>query len=208
MTEAVGLGRVRSTTSTISLGIRTFRARSLARLRINDETVKLRGACIHHDNGPLGAATFRRAEERRIELLKDAGFNAIRSAHNPLSPAMLDACDRLGMLVFDETFDAWTEMNKPYDYTLDFSEWWQRDVDSMVREGLQPPERHPLLRSATRSTNTDPGSAGDARDIAERIRSQDETRFITTAVSGFWASPRCHRRPARRGWTTLRGTSA
>ncbi|HEX5730072.1 glycoside hydrolase family 2 protein, partial [Microbacterium sp.] len=106
---------------TMPLGIRTMRIDPWRGLRINDETVKLRGACIHHDNGPLGAATFRRAEERRIELLKDAGFNAIRSAHNPLSPAMLDACDRLGMLVFDETFDAWTEMNKPYDYTLDFS---------------------------------------------------------------------------------------
>ena len=96
----------------VPLGIRTIRVDPWRGLRINDETVKLRGACIHHDNGPLGAATFRRAEERRIELLKDAGFNAIRSAHNPLSPAMLDACDRLGMLVFDETFDAWTEMKQ------------------------------------------------------------------------------------------------
>ena len=70
--------------------------------------MKLRGACIHHDNGPLGAVTIAPAEERRVALLKEAGFNAIRSAHNPMSPALLDACDRLGMLVMDETFDMWT----------------------------------------------------------------------------------------------------
>jgi len=172
---------------TMPLGIRTIRVDPWRGLRINDETVKLRGACIHHDNGPLGAATFHRAEERRIELLKDAGFNAIRSAHNPLSPAMLDACDRLGMLVFDETFDAWTEMNKPYDYTIDFSEWWQRDVDSMVRKDFNHPS---VILYCVGNEIHEYGSGfggATARDIAERIRSQDETRFITTAVSGFWA---------------------
>lgn len=172
---------------TVPLGIRTIRIDPWRGLRINDETVKLRGACIHHDNGPLGAATIRRAEERRVELLKDAGFNAIRSAHNPLSPAMLDACDRLGMLVFDETFDAWTEMNKPYDYTLDFSEWWQRDVDSMVRKDFNHPS---VILYCIGNEIHEYGSGfggATARDIAERIRSQDETRFITTAVSGFWA---------------------
>ena len=87
-------------------------------LRINGEPVKLRGACIHHDNGVLGAATIARAEERRVEILKDAGFNAIRSAHNPMSTAMLDACDRLGMLVMDEAFDMWTEAKSDFDYAL------------------------------------------------------------------------------------------
>lgn len=172
---------------TIPLGIRTIRVDPWRGLRINDEPVKLRGACIHHDNGPLGAATIRRAEERRIELLKDAGFNAIRSAHNPLSPAMLDACDRLGMLVFDETFDAWTEMNRPYDYTLDFSEWWQRDVDAMVRKDFNHPS---VILYCVGNEIHEYGSGfggATARDIAERIRSHDETRFIATAVSGFWA---------------------
>ena len=90
-------------------GIRTLQLDPRHGLRINGETVKLRGACIHHDNGLLGAAAVARAEERRVELLKAAGFNAIRSAHNPISKAVLDACDRLGMLVMDETFDMWTE---------------------------------------------------------------------------------------------------
>jgi beta-galactosidase len=88
-------------------GIRTVTVDPRKGLRINGEPVLLRGACIHHDNGPLGAAAIGRAEERRIELLKAAGFNAIRSAHNPVSIAMLDACDRVGMLVMDEFTDMW-----------------------------------------------------------------------------------------------------
>jgi len=170
-----------------AFGIRTLRIDPKNGLRINDEHVKLRGACIHHDNGPLGAATIQRAEERRIELLKEAGFNAVRSSHNPLSPAMLDACDRLGMLVFDEAFDAWTEMNKPYDYTLDFTEWWQRDVDAMVRKDFNHPS---VILYSIGNEIHEYGSrfgASLARDIAERIRLSDETRFVTTAISSFWA---------------------
>ena len=91
-------------------------------LRINGETVKLRGACIHSDNGPLGAVSMRAAEERKVAILKEAGFNAIRSAHNPMSTALLDACDRLGMLVMDETFDMWTSSKSDFDYAFDFPE--------------------------------------------------------------------------------------
>lgn len=171
----------------IPFGIRTLRIDPRRGLRINDQTVKLRGACIHHDNGPLGSATIARAEERRIELLKQAGFNAIRSSHNPLSPAMLDACDRLGMLVFDESFDAWTEMNKPYDYTLDFSEWWQRDIDALVRKDFNHPSVI-LYCIGNEIHEYGSGLGGSlAREIAERIRRHDETRFVTTAISSFWA---------------------
>ncbi len=90
-----------------TFGIRTLSLDARRGLRVNGEPVLLRGACVHHDNGPLGSATIGRAEERRVELLKAAGFNALRSAHNPMSRAMLDACDRLGVLVMDETFDMW-----------------------------------------------------------------------------------------------------
>ena len=83
-------------TETVTFGIRSLRLDPEHGLRINGETVKLRGACVHHDNGVLGAATYARAEERRVQILKDAGFNAIRMAHHPMSTAMLNACDRLG----------------------------------------------------------------------------------------------------------------
>lgn len=171
----------------IPLGIRTLRLDPKHGLRINDVAVRLRGACVHHDNGPLGAATIRRAEERRIELLKDAGFNAVRSAHQPMSPAMLDACDRLGMLVFDEPFDAWIEMKQPFDYTLDFAEWWRRDVDAMVRKDINHPSV--VLYGIGNEIHEYGSGAGGARarDIVERIRAIDDTRFVTTAISGFWA---------------------
>ena len=82
-------------------GIRSLQLDPRHGLRLNGRTVKLRGACLHHDHGVIGARSIAAAEERRIARLKEAGFNAIRSAHNPLSPETLDACDRLGMLVMD-----------------------------------------------------------------------------------------------------------
>ena len=80
----------------------------------------------------MGSRAFDRAEERRVEIMKANGFNAIRTAHNPPSPAFLDACDRLGMLVIDESFDMWNEAKNPYDYHLYFDEWWKKDVESMI----------------------------------------------------------------------------
>ena len=96
-------------------------------LRLNGEPLKLKGGCIHHDNGLLGAATYDRAEERKVEMIKAAGFNAIRCAHNPPAPAMLDACDRLGMLVIDETFDCWRRQ-EPQGLSPRFKDWWRRDL--------------------------------------------------------------------------------
>lgn len=107
-------------------GIRMLQLDPAHGLRINGTTIDLRGACVHHDNGPLGSATVSRAEERRVEILKSAGFNAIRSSHNPLSRAMLDACDRLGMLVMDELTDVWTK--------------GKSDFDRRARTGHHPPD--------------------------------------------------------------------
>ena len=87
---------------------------------------------MHHDNGPLGAATIDRAEARRVELLKANGYNAIRTSHNPVSPAFLAACDRLGMLVMDEAFDCWSRGKNSNDYHRDFDSWWRRDLAAMV----------------------------------------------------------------------------
>lgn len=86
-------------------GIRTISVDSKNGLRINGQTVKLRGACIHHDSGLLGAATYEEAHRRQVKILKEAGFNAIRMSHHPAAPVQLRACDELGMYVMDETFD-------------------------------------------------------------------------------------------------------
>ena len=90
---------------TTHFGIRSIKADAQNGFTINGKPVEMIGGCIHHDNGPLGAAAIDRAEERKIEMLKNSGFNAIRTAHNPPSSALLDACDRLGMVVINEIFD-------------------------------------------------------------------------------------------------------
>lgn len=187
------LATVRDIADTVDVEQTTFGIRSLKLdphrgLRINGEIVKLRGACIHHDNGILGAAAIGRAEERRIELLKAAGFNAIRSSHNPVSQAMLDACDRIGMLVMDETFDVWAEGKSSFDYSLSFPEWWERDIEAFVAKDFN----HPSV--IFYSTGNEILEAGDplgselGRRLAEKVRSLDSTRFVTNGINGFVAT--------------------
>jgi beta-galactosidase len=168
-----------------TFGIRSLTADPVRGLRLNDEPVLLRGACVHHDNGPLGAATIRRAEERRVELLKEAGFNAIRSAHNPLSTPMLEACDRLGVLVMDETFDMWTQPKSEHDYALRFPDWWEADVEAMVRKDVNHPSV--ILYSIGNEIPEagTPMGARVGRALAEKVRSLDPTRLVTEAVSGL-----------------------
>ena len=122
-----------------TFGIRTLAVDTARGLRINGEPVELRGACIHHDNGVIGGATIARVDERRVEILKEAGFNALRSAHHPMSGEMLAACDRLGMLVMDEAFDMWAEQKNDDDYAPSFPDWWEADVDAMVRKDRNHP---------------------------------------------------------------------
>jgi beta-galactosidase len=168
-----------------TFGIRSLSLDPLRGLRINDEAVLLRGACVHHDNGPLGAATIDRAEERRVELLSAAGFNAIRSAHNPLSKAMLRACDRLGMLVMDEAFDMWEVPKSEHDYALRFGEWWESDVEAMVHKDIN----HPCVIIYSIGNEIPeagrPQGVRRGRALAEKIRSLDPSRFVTEAVSGL-----------------------
>ena len=178
---------IETETETVTFGIRTLRLDPEHGLRINGETVKLRGACVHHDNGPLGAATFARAEERRVTLLKEAGFNALRMSHHPMSTALLAACDRLGMLVIDETFDMWTQAKNPFDYSLDFPEWWEREVAAMVAKDVN----HPcvIMYSIGNEIPETGSPAGTVwgRRIAEKIRSLDGTRFVTNAINPMLA---------------------
>ncbi len=170
---------------TTQFGIRTLTLDAENGLRINGQTVKLRGACIHHDNGVIGAATIARAEERRIEILKAAGFNAIRMAHHPASQALLKACDRLGMLVMDESFDTWTENKSPFDYALNFPEWWERDIAAMVHKDFNHPS---VILYSIGNEIPETGSANGTawgRKLAEKIRSLDQSRYIINSINGF-----------------------
>ena len=170
-----------------TFGIRTLQLDPVHGLRINGETVKLRGACIHADNGVLGAAAIGRAEERKVLLLREAGFNAIRSAHNPLARATLDACDRLGVLVMDETFDIWTEGKSPFDSSLAFPTWWERDVAAMVAKDFNHPSVVFYSIGNEIFETGKPIGARWGRKLAEHVRSLDDTRFVTNGINGVLA---------------------
>jgi beta-galactosidase len=167
------------------IGIRTLQLDPRQGLRINGRTVKLRGACLHGDNGPLGAAAIAAAEERKIRLLKQAGFNAIRSSHHPASSALLDACDRWGMLVIDEAFDMWTSAKSDFDYAHDFPQWWQRDLESMVAKDFNHPSVIFYSIGNEIPETGDRFGARWGRRLAGRIRELDPGRFVTNGVNGF-----------------------
>ena len=172
---------------TVTFGIRSLRLDPEHGLRINGDTVKLRGACIHHDNGVLGAATFARAEERRVRLLKDAGFNAIRMSHHPASTALLDACDRLGVLVMDEAFDMWTSAKSDFDYSVNFPQWWERDIEAMVAKDVNHPSVILYSIGNEIPETGSPSGAAWGRRLAEKVRALDGTRYVTNAINGMVA---------------------
>ena len=171
----------------VTFGIRTVTVDPRKGLRINGEPVLLRGACIHSDNGPLGAAAIGRADERRIELLKAAGFNAIRTAHNPASPALLDACDRLGVLVMDEAFDMWTKFKTPYDYAAEFPQWWAADLEAMVSKDRNHPSVIMYSIGNEIAEVGTPHGARWARRMAELVRALDPSRLVTNGINPFLA---------------------
>ncbi|MFK4834646.1 glycoside hydrolase family 2 TIM barrel-domain containing protein [Microbacterium sp. ZW T2_14] len=175
-------------TDAAAFGIRRLQVDAARGLRINGETVKLRGACVHHDSGPLGAATFADAEDRRVRLLKEAGFNALRSAHNPMSRAMLDACDRHGMFVMDELTDTWTRSKVAFDAAPGFAARWRHDVDALVAKDLNHPSvimysiGNEILELGT------PAGSAWSRRLAEAIRERDDTRLVTNGINGIIAN--------------------
>lgn len=166
-------------------GIRSIKADAQNGFTINGKPIEMIGGCIHPDNGPLGAAAIDRAEERKIEMLKNSGFNAIRTAHNPPSSALLDACDRLGMVVINEIFDEWETAKRSQDYHLYFREWWQKDVESWVKRD----RNHPSviiwsIGNEIRET-FDTSGLRIARNLTEEIRRIDKTRWVTECFVDF-----------------------
>jgi beta-galactosidase len=168
----------------VVFGIRSLHLDAQRGLRVNGQPVKLRGACVHADNGVIGGATFDAAEARRVTILKSAGFNAIRSAHQPMSRAMLDACDRVGMLVMDELTDVWTMAKSPEDGSDVFLDRWRSDLEGMVRKDRNHPSviiysiGNEIPEAATRS------GSELTRAMATATRTLDPTRYVTAAVNG------------------------
>jgi beta-galactosidase len=188
VTEIVENGKVVDRVET-KFGVRTLAWSPDKGLVLNGKSVKLTGGSVHHDNGPLGAAAFDRAEERRVETLKAAGMNAVRTAHNPPSPEFLDACDRLGLLVLDEPFDVWTAHKVKFDYATYFNDWWKRDVDSMVLRD----RNHPSIviwgiGNEIPELETEKGPV-IGKQLADEVRSLDKTRPLTLAFPGTTTAP-------------------
>lgn len=169
-------------------GIRTLQLDAVHGLRMNGKELKLRGACIHHDNGILGAATFGSAELRRCRQLKEAGFNSIRSSHHPISKAMLDACDKTGMLVMDELSDMWTVHKNPYDFALHFKECWKETVERMVAKDYN----HPcVILYSVGNEISEAGSEAGAminRKLCNHFHELDHTRYTTNGLNGLMAA--------------------
>lgn len=171
-----------------TFGVRTLRLDSKRGLQVNGETVKLRGACIHHDNGLLGAISCDEAELRRVRILKEAGFNAIRMAHNPASSALLRACDKLGLYVMDEAFDMWSRPKKDNDYSLFMDKWWAEDIAALVDNDFNHPSViFYSLGNEIPEVGTAQGSAL-GRDMARLVKKLDPKRFAMVSINGVFAS--------------------
>ena len=171
-----------------TFGIRTLTLDAAHGLRVNGKEVKLRGACIHHDSGILGSKTYYEAEYRRVKILKESGFNAIRMSHHPAAPALLRACDELGMYIMDETFDMWTRTKSDYDYNLYFMDWWKKDVTAMVMKDLNHPSV--ILYSIGNEIpeiGTNQG-AQLAAEISDLCHSLDSSRYTLASINGVFAA--------------------
>ena len=169
-------------------GVRTLSLDSRHGLRVNGQETLLRGACIHHDSGLLGAATYEEAQFRQIKLLKEAGFNAVRMSHHPMAPAMLRACDTYGVFVMDELSDMWNRTKSDYDYGLYFEEWWRNDVTAMVRKDFNHPSViFYSIGNEIPEIGTDAG-AKTAHEISSLFSQLDRTRYTTAGINGLFAA--------------------
>ncbi|MBC7508998.1 MAG: DUF4982 domain-containing protein [Ferruginibacter sp.] len=169
-------------------GIRKITYNTQKGLQINGETVKLKGGCMHQDNGILGSVAIDRAEERRVETMKANGFNAIRCSHNLPSPKFLDVCDSLGMLVIDECFDTWTMPKEPQDYHLYFKEWWQKDLETMLLRDRNHPSVIFWSIGNEIKERAYPDGLAMTKKITDVIHKYDSSRPTTEAIHEFLAS--------------------
>ena len=168
-----------------TFGVRTVEYDARHGLRLNGQAIELNGACVHHDNGPLGAASYRDAEWRKVRLLKEAGFNAVRTSHNIPSETFLDACDSLGLLVIDEAFDGWREAKNTHDYSTLFDRWWTKDIESMVMRDRNHPSIFCWSIGNEIIERKKPEAVLTAYALAGYVRKLDPTRPVTSALAAW-----------------------
>ncbi|MCB9220120.1 MAG: glycoside hydrolase family 2 protein [Ignavibacteriales bacterium] len=169
-------------------GIRSLRFDSKSGIYVNDQLIKIKGVNQHHDLGALGAAFNTRAAERQLEILQEMGCNAIRMAHNPPAPELLDLTDKMGFLVMDEVFDVWERKKTPHDFHLIFPEWYEQDLRAMIRRD----KNHPSViiwsyGNEVGEQYTDKEGAKISKKLREITNDEDPTRLTTASMN--WAKP-------------------
>ncbi|MEA5127461.1 MAG: glycoside hydrolase family 2 TIM barrel-domain containing protein [Proteiniphilum sp.] len=171
----------------IPFGIRTISLSAKEGFLLNGKSMKLKGGCIHHDNGLLGAVVIDRAEERKVELLKANGYNAVRCAHNQVSEYFLESCDRLGLLVIHETFDQWQRPKRENDYSQFFDEWSDSDLAASVRRD----RNHPSIIMWSIGNEVEQRAdqpEGDliSKRLVNTVLKYDDSRYTTIGANDFW----------------------
>ncbi len=170
---------------TVKHGVRTFTYNSTHGFILNGQPTLINGACVHHDDGIIGAMAFDAAEIRKVRLMKEAGFNLIRTSHNPQTRAMLDACDSIGMMVVDESFDGWYTEKNPHDYHLVIDSCYTEDLTAMVLRD----RNHPSIISYSIGNEVierkDIRVVHTAKKFKNVITSLDSTRPVTEALCAW-----------------------
>lgn len=172
-------------TESVTFGLRTFDYDAEEGAFLNDRPILLNGACVHHDHGILGAASHDAAEWHKVLQLKRAGFNAVRTSHNPPAPAFLDACDRLGLLVIDEAFDGWGAAKTPHDYSTVFESQWPIDLGEMVRRDRNHPSVIAWSIGNEILERKSPEAVETAAEMVELCKHLDPNRPVTQALASW-----------------------
>ena len=165
------------------IGIRNFRFDVKNGFYLNDVPTKILGVCMHHDLGALGAAFNKSAAKRQLQLLKEMGCNAIRTAHNMPASAFLDLCDEMGFLVMDEAFDMWQKKKNKFDYSKDFAKWYQQDLEAMILRDRNHPSV--FMWSIGNEIREQFDSSGFAltKNMVAIVKALDATRPVTSALT-------------------------
>jgi beta-galactosidase len=189
----VRVGDTLTDSTSTPFGIRTIEFTKDKGFFLNGKHVQIQGVCLHHDLGCLGAAAYRRAIERQLQVVRSFGCNAIRTSHNPPSPELLDLCDQMGFLVMDEAFDEWKANHQKYGYGQNFEQWSDPDLSSMIERD----RNHPSIVLYSIGNEIIEGHHGkpEAGPLAKRLvaicHREDPTRPVTSACarpSSTWKS--------------------
>lgn len=166
-----------------SFGIRSFHFDAQKGFFLNNQPLKIKGVCLHHDLGALGAAFNRSAARRQLTILKQMGCNAIRTAHNPPAPQFLDLCDEMGFLVMDEAFDMWHKKKNKFDYSRDFKDWYKKDLEDMVLRDRNHTSVFMWSIGNEIREQFDSSAVQFTKELVDIVKRIDPTRHVTAAVT-------------------------